>query len=91
VRGAALGVRFLLELGMLVALSNWGFEASSDVLAFVLGIGLPVVAMAAWGMFVSPKARVRLPELPRQGVAMAMFALGAVALAASGYPSSPSC
>jgi hypothetical protein len=47
---------------------------------------LPVVALAAWGMFVSPKARVRLPELPRQGIALAMFALGAVALAASGYP-----
>ncbi len=85
-RAVVLGVRFFLEIGMLIALSNWGFQAEDEVVALILGIGAPALAAAVWGVFVAPKARVHLPDATRQLVALAIFGLGAVGLAASGFP-----
>ena len=43
-RGVTLTVRFLCELAMLAALAFWGFTAGEGLLAWVLGIGAPVLA-----------------------------------------------
>ena len=43
-RGITLTVRFLCELAMLAALAFWGFTAGEGLLAWVLGIGAPVLA-----------------------------------------------
>jgi hypothetical protein len=56
VRYANDGLRFLLELAALASLGYWGFAENDGVLRWVLGIGLPVLAAAVWGTFVSPKA-----------------------------------
>jgi hypothetical protein len=42
-RGVTLTVRFLCELAMLAALAFWGFTAGEGLLAWVLGIGAPVL------------------------------------------------
>lgn len=39
-----LTVRFLCELGILVALAAWGFTAVDGAVAWVLGLGAPTLA-----------------------------------------------
>ena len=82
---ANLGLRFLLELCLLAALGYWGFRVGDTILAAVaLGLGAPTLAAIVWGTFVAPKARVRL-SAPRQlACEVAVFALGAAALASTG-------
>jgi hypothetical protein len=46
-----LGIRFLLELSILVSLGYWGWTEHSGIWRFMWGVGLPLVAAAAWGTF----------------------------------------
>ena len=46
-----LGLRFVLELCMLVALGIWGFSEN-----VVLGIAAPLAAAVVWGLWIAPKA-----------------------------------
>lgn len=86
VRGLTLGVRFLCELGMLVALAYWGFETQEGALAPLVGIGAPIAAAAAWGLLVSPKAVFRIPVQTRLIVEFFLFGFTALALADAGQP-----
>jgi hypothetical protein len=56
------GAAFLIELLALAALAWWGAETGSGLFVhLLLGIGAPLVAAVVWGLFASPKARVKLP------------------------------
>jgi len=81
---AAVGVRFLLELGALVAVGYWGAGTVPGVTGLAIGAGSALVLAAAWGVFVSPKARWRLPDPWRLAAELVAFALATVALAVSG-------
>jgi len=84
-RSAIFGLRFLLELTLLVALGYWGFTAPDGVLLkLLLGLGAPIVAAVAWGLFVSPKAAVRLPASVVVGLELALFGAAAAALYVAG-------
>lgn len=86
-RSAVLTARFLLELGLLAALSYWGFQAGDGVLVKVLlGLGAPLLAAVVWGMFLSPKASVRLPPAVLVVLELVLFAIAAAALAVAGHP-----
>lgn len=86
-KGANLALRFLLELCLLAALGLWGFHVGGETFAkVVLAIGLPVVMAVVWSVFMSPKARVRLPRWPHLGAEIAIFGLGVGALYFAGYP-----
>jgi hypothetical protein len=50
-------VAFLVELVVLALLAWAGFQ-SGGVAGWVRGIGLPVVAAVAWGLFAAPRARI---------------------------------
>jgi hypothetical protein len=50
-------VAFFVEMAVLGLLAWAGFTADG-ALGWVLGIGLPVVAAVAWGLFAAPRARV---------------------------------
>jgi len=55
-------IAFLLELVMLFCLAYYGFHTNMGKAAeFILGIGLPVVAILLWGFLAAPKAKHRLP------------------------------
>jgi hypothetical protein len=76
-----LALRFTLELGALAALAVWGAHAgASRVAALALAILAPLLAAVAWGLFVSPKARIRAPKLMRLGVELAVFLAAASSL-----------
>jgi hypothetical protein len=56
-----LGLAFLLELAVLVALVYWGFSTGANILAKIaLGIGLPVLAIIVWAVFGAPRSTRRL-------------------------------
>lgn len=88
-----LAVRFLLEIGALVAIGYWGFDQHSGIWRFLLGLGLPLVAAAAWGVFAVPGDRSRSGSAPvpvpgwvRLFLELAFFGLAAWALYDTGRP-----
>lgn len=83
-RGLILTVRFLVELGLLVALAVWGFSVGDGVIGWVLGLGAPLLAAAVWGAFVAPKARWPVPTGLRVAIELVLFGLAAAGLAAAG-------
>jgi hypothetical protein len=85
-RTANLGLRFVLELAALIALAAWGFHTGDSWAADIaLGIGAPVLAAVAWGLFVAPKARFVVPVAMRIAVELLVFGAAVVALWAAGW------
>lgn len=83
IKGANLGLRFLLELCLLGALGYWGAQIGPGPLGKVaLGLGAPLLLAVVWGTFMSPKARVPLPTTAHLLAESALFGLGVAALAA---------
>ena len=70
---------------VLVALFLLGVSLSDQLLvAIVLGLGIPLIAIAVWGMFVSPKARRRLPDPQRLALELVVFGAGVIAFVLTG-------
>lgn len=84
VEAAALGVRFLLELGALVAVGYWGAATWPGLAGLAVGAGVALALAAAWGAFVSPKAPRRLPDPWRLGAELLAFGLATAAFVATG-------
>jgi Protein of unknown function (DUF2568) len=81
VRGAILGLRFLLELCLLGALGVGGWAiAQGGLLGVFVGIAAAVIGAAVWGAWIAPRARRRLPDPARIAVESVLFALGALGL-----------
>jgi hypothetical protein len=75
-----LGLRFVLELCMLVALGIWGFSEN-----FVLGIDAPLAAAVVWGLWIAPKATRRLDDPIRLALELLLFGAAGAALAVAGH------
>jgi hypothetical protein len=80
----AAAVAFLLELCALAALGYWGAHAGNGVWAYVLAALTPLAAAVIWGTFLSPRAPVQLPTVPKVALRLAVLLGGALALAAAG-------
>jgi hypothetical protein len=58
-----IGLRFLLELGILVIFGFWGFKTGTGTFTkILLGIGAPILFTVVWGTFLAPKSSMRLNE-----------------------------
>src|SRR3954451_3567683 len=80
-------LRFLLELCMLGAVGYWGFEtADGVVMKALLGVGAPLLMAVVWGVFISPKATVKLPTPAWIALQVVLFGLAALALATFASP-----
>jgi hypothetical protein len=82
-----LGIRFLLEIGMLLALAWAGIAASwdySQLLGLVLALAFTMPAALAWGIWIAPKAARRLADPARLLFELALFAAATVAFAYAG-------
>lgn len=82
-----LGLRFVLELAAFGALGWWGWSIAEGALAYALAIGVPLVAMAAWGTFAVPgdpsrgkDGLVRVPGLVRLAIELGIFGFATFAL-----------
>jgi hypothetical protein len=85
--GLNLGLRFVLEIAMLVALGWTGAELSSSLpFSIALAVLLPLVAAGTWGALVAPKAPRRLPDPARLLVELVLFGAAAAGLVHSGHP-----
>jgi hypothetical protein len=86
-RAANLGLKFVLELCMLAALAYWGAQAGDSTFGdVVLAVAAPLAAAVVWGIYAAPKARRRLPLVPRLVLELCVFAVAALALAVAGAP-----
>jgi hypothetical protein len=75
-----LTIRFLLELAALAALGYWGWHQSDGPFRYVLALGIPLIAAAAWGSFNvandpsrSGQAPIPVSGLVRLGLELALF------------------
>src|SRR6476661_7970651 len=85
-RAGNLALRFLLELGALAALANWGATtASGRILRIVLAIALPTLMATVWGLFIAPKARFRTGASGRAVLGLIVFLVAAAALWGRGH------
>jgi hypothetical protein len=85
VQSANLALRFVLELCAFGALGYWGSQAtSSSAWCVVLAIATPAAAIVVWGLFVAPKAKVKVSEPVRWAIELVVFVGAAVALGAAG-------
>ena len=80
-RGAVLGIRFLLELCLLGALAAGGWAlAGGGVLGVVLTVAAAVAGAAVWGMWIGPRSARRLPDPARLALEVALYVLGGIGL-----------
>jgi hypothetical protein len=81
VRGAVLGLRFVLELCLLGALGLGGWAvADGGPLGALVGVAAAVVGAVIWGAWIAPRAWRRLPDPARFALETALFIVGAAAL-----------
>jgi len=82
-----LGLRFLLELAAWLGLGYWGWTQHTGVWRFVLGLGLPLLAMALWATFRVPgdpgKAPVAVAGILRLALELVEFGVAIGLLAAA--------
>jgi Protein of unknown function (DUF2568) len=78
------GLRFLLELAMLVSLAYWGWVEGDGILSWVLALAAPLSAAVLWGVLLAPRARRRLADPWRLVAEIAFFGSAALALWRSG-------
>jgi hypothetical protein len=74
-------VRFLSEIGALVAFTLWGFSEAGW-----FGVLPPIAAGAIWGRYMAPRSDKRLKDPQRLLAELAFFALATSAFAAAGAP-----
>ena len=82
-----LALAFLLELCMLAALGYWGFHmGESSISRISLGLGAPLLAAIVWGIFLSPKATVKVPRVIKFILQVIVFGAAVAALFAADRP-----
>ena len=80
-KGINLAVRFLLEICVLIAVGYWGFKSGSGwLLKILLGLGVPILIAAIWGMFGAPKSAYQFRGLAFLGLEILVFGSGVLAL-----------
>jgi hypothetical protein len=80
-RVSNLALRFLLELAALTTFGYWGAtNGAGRVVSILLALGLPSIAAALWGLFISPKARFATGAFGRAFLGLLVFLLAAAAL-----------
>jgi Protein of unknown function (DUF2568) len=84
-RSANLALKFLLELAAVAAFAIWGASVDGAALAALLAVITPALVIGLWGTFAAPKSPRRLPTRARVPFELAVFALAALALLASGH------
>jgi hypothetical protein len=83
VGAANLGLRFFLELALLVAVGYWGFSEFDGVVSVLAGLGAPLLVAVLWGTFMSPKAARPVRDPARIALEVVLFGAGVAALAAA--------
>ena len=82
-----MGLRFVLELCLLLIVGSWGWRTGETTLMKVLlGMGSLVLVAAVWGVLLAPKSATRLPAPWLLLLEIVLFGLAAGALVRVGRP-----
>ncbi|MBX3054099.1 MAG: YrdB family protein [Caldilineaceae bacterium] len=88
IKSANIGIRFLLELCVLVIGGYWGSRTGENALTkILLGGGIPLLFALVWGMFLAPKSATRLPDPWLFLLEIVIFGLAVGALYSTGKTS----
>ncbi len=80
-------VSFLLEIAMLLAFAYWGFRTGQSLwLKLLLGVGVPLVVILLWGLFLAPRAGYRAESTLGVVLSLGLFYLAAAALLLAKQP-----
>lgn len=80
-----LGIRFLLELCILIIFGYWGFKTGGNAfMKFLFGLGAPILFTVVWGTFLAPRSPMRLNEPWLFLLELVIFALTCWALYSTG-------
>lgn len=72
---------------MVLAYGYWGFKTGNGlVIQFLLGIGVPLVVIVIWGIFLAPASKQRLQGVPHWMLEIILFVAAIVALFVAGQP-----
>ncbi len=82
-RAANDGLRFALEVALIVSVAYWGFLEQTGVVQWVLGVGAPLLVVVVWGRFIAPKASHPTRDPVRLLLEVAVFGVGIAALLAA--------
>jgi hypothetical protein len=85
-RAGNLALKFALEVAAIAAFAYWGATTASGLIAVLLAIAAPMLAIALWGRFAAPKSSRRLPLRVRIPFELAVFGLAALALVSLSPP-----
>ena len=72
-------VAFVCELFAFFTLAFWGFAGWAFPWNIVLGLGMPIVAILLWALFVSPRAVVVVHPFIRAVVELLVYAAATIA------------
>jgi len=76
-----LALRFFLEIAALASMGFWGWNQFDGAFSYVFGLGVPVIAAAAWGIFRVPgdggQPLVRVPGTIRLLIEVLFFGFAA--------------
>lgn len=72
-RVVALSVRFLLELALLAGAAVLAWRLAPEGWQWPLAILAPIVVGVVWGLFLSPRARFRMPALATLALEALLF------------------
>lgn len=76
-----LGIRFMLEICIMISLCYWGFQTGKGiVMKLILCIITPAIIAFIWGTFLSPKATIKLPFFSSLALEIMIFGISALAL-----------
>jgi hypothetical protein len=82
IKGANLALAFFIELAALAVFVYWGFAVGENAAFKVaLGVGVPVLFVVFWGIFMAPRAPRHLTGTAYLIVKLVLFGLAAVCLA----------
>ena len=82
IKSANVGLRFVLELCALAALSYWGFRTGDQLLLkIVLGLGAPLIAAVLWATLGAPAAQAKLSGVLHLALEVVIFGAATMALA----------
>ncbi|MFT4294679.1 MAG: YrdB family protein [Micropruina sp.] len=81
----ALTVRFLLELALLAGVGVIGWQVAPGWWRWVAVIAGPAAVAVLWGLFLSPRAAVMLPEAARLAIETVLFLGAGAGLFALGF------
>ena len=84
-KGANLGLAFLLELAGLVAAAYWGYTTGGGA-RYALAIAAPLVVGIVWGLVAAPRSRIDVSTRAKYVIAPSVLLACAAALAVAGRP-----